>query len=913
MKKFKAAPQTAKYVKRIAAAAMALTLAVPTTAYFSAKASRAEAEEAAPEAVATLTFDKGFVGEKEKNGLTVVKSEEVLTFAEKKDANGNYEYDSNKSKICELTDKPFIEADAYKYGVKGNQASTVYDASMGSVFVLNDTVNIPEFTKKDEDELTRIPVGTVLQYATVAECQTQLDNPFAGKDLANGASVSYWVKVPASADDSTKGVNSSLIVFSAKETDNMKVKTTETGSEKKAEQETDGKLSIQLSANNDFHYVEGDKTPVAYEGDGSVLAAPGTWAYVTVSMTDNKVVTYVNGAEVSSRDVAADGMMAAMSSSDTGVFLGGNYSPAAAKAGQYIPTVKGVCMDDVSFYTTAVTAEDAKQLYDKAVKSKEKPADDADMSQYLVESFTFENGMTGFAGTTLSTALESNKEMPEVVADAQAGNVLKLGNGKASATSAVMLDKNPFAGMDLNGVTIDYMVRETATKNGVPASISLSFIDTAKPKNHDKIYDTYRGLETQTVLYTKTDMDAMFCEGYTTGTYSSLKNTFQCSLKKNTHVNDEKDTAGNLIDSLYDPDAVAKNETYKQTLSGMSNWHRVTAVISNAGIKMYLDGEPLPNNMAEPDGTPTFYGPRFYDGYYDSIYDGFAKYYMASNNQGATPLMTFLTDNTTSAYLGYMYKIGQNSTFERTYEAYYDNIEYYSIAMNDTQVRDLHTDRPSIAPLPSVEPTAEPTTAPTDTSVDSNQGKVTGTKTTTDASGNLVAEAAGVKVEAPAGVLPDGVELMLGSLGTQTDAAAYESMKTVLAGLQDYEIKDGFIIYTISASDATVTPKGTFKLTLAIPDGFDTAALIVVDENGKEYAATVSADGKTVTIETDHFGKYALGVKNMSTDDESVVASKSAYSGKTGDTANVVVPVVVLAAAGAAFAAASKKKKADEK
>ena len=89
MKKFKAAPQTAKYVKRIAAAAMALTLAVPTTAYFSAKASRAEAEEAAPEAVATLTFDKGFVGEKEKNGLTVVKSEEVLTFAEKKDANGN--------------------------------------------------------------------------------------------------------------------------------------------------------------------------------------------------------------------------------------------------------------------------------------------------------------------------------------------------------------------------------------------------------------------------------------------------------------------------------------------------------------------------------------------------------------------------------------------------------------------------------------------------------------------------------------------------------------------------------------------------------------------------------------------------------------------------------------------------------
>lgn len=916
MKKLKVSPQTAKYVKKIAAVAMTLTLAVPTTAFFSARTAKAKAEEAAPEAIATLTFDKGFADEKEKNGLTVVKSEEVLTFAEYKDANGDYYYDKEtKAQICELTDTPFIEAGEYKYGVKGNQAATRYDETMGQVFVLDDTVKVEEFTKKENDSVTQIPVNTVIQYATVAECQTQMNNPFAGKDLSKGASISYWVKVPASADDAAKGVNSSLIVFSAKEDDNMKVRTTADGSEKKAEKEKDGQLSIQLSANNDFHYVEGDKTPVAYEGDGSVLAAPDTWAYVTVSMTDSKVVTYVNGAEVSSKDVAADGMMAAMSSSDTGVFLGGNYSDAAQKVNQYIPTVKGVSLDDVSFYTQAVSADDAKKLYDNAAESKKKPDDMADMSQYLIESFDFENGLVGSAGTSVNVSLESNKTNPEITADAQKGNVLMLSNGKASSTSSAMFEKNPFAGMDLNGVTIDYMVRETATKSGVPSSYSLSFIDTPKVKDHEKIYATYRGLESSTVLYTKTDMDAMFCEGYTTNTYTSLKNDYKFSLKKNDHTNDKTATDGTILDPLYDADAVEKEQLRKDTLQSMSSWHRVTVVINNGGIKMYLDGKPLSNNLANPDGTPAYYGARFLDGYYNSLYDGFAKYYMPSNNQGATPIMTFLTDPTTSMYLGYMYKIGQNAAFEKTYEAYYDDIEFYSVAMNDTQVEYLHADRPSIEPLPSTEPEtpSEDVNAGQVQAPDASQGNVMGTTTNVDASGNMFAEAAGVKVEAAAGVLPEGVELMLGSLGTQTDAAAYDAMKNVMAGIQDYEIQDGFIIYTVSASDSTVTPNGTFKLTLAVPEGFDTSALIVVDENGKVYNAVVSEDGKTVTIETDHFGKYAVGVKNMSTDDESVVASKSAYSGKTGDTADVVVPVVVLAAAGAAFVAATKKKKAEEK
>ena len=73
MKKFKVAPHTAKRIKAIVAAAMALTLAVPTASYFSSKAasSSVDAEETAnvPKPIMTVDFEKGFMGESSSNGL----------------------------------------------------------------------------------------------------------------------------------------------------------------------------------------------------------------------------------------------------------------------------------------------------------------------------------------------------------------------------------------------------------------------------------------------------------------------------------------------------------------------------------------------------------------------------------------------------------------------------------------------------------------------------------------------------------------------------------------------------------------------------------------------------------------------------------------------------------------------------
>lgn len=933
MKKMKAAPHTARRVKSIAAAAMAVTLAVPTTAYFAEKASKANAEEAVPQAVLTVDFEQGFMGENAENGLVVVKSEMTIMNKEKMDPNDSkaFLYNDDKSKIYDITDEPFVEGGYYKYSVKGNQPTTKYDSEKGSVLMFRETVQVERQEKKKNDKGAeganddideKYPIGCVLQYPTIAESQVTINNPFVDKDLSQGASVSYWVKVPAGQDG--KGQNSSLIVFGVKEEDNRKEDSTLTGgvynTAKDAEKEREAKLSIQLTANNDFHYVAEGKEPFAYTGDGKVLENADTWAYVTVSMTDSEIVTYVNGVETNRQAVTTAGLTDTLKDANTGVFFGGNYSTAAETVNQKIGTVNDVCLDDVAFYTQAISAEDANKLYTAAKTAKETIAEPV-----ILETFDFENGLTGSNGTTLGD-VESNRNSPEVVVDAQKGNVLKLASGTGSKTASALLSANPFAGKNLTGATINYWVKETPNEKtgAINPSISMSFVDTPKPMKYDKVAESKQG-DSRTILYTKTDMDAFYCEGYTTNAYEDLKNQYQFSTKRNNHIDGKTDNNGNIVDQFYDPQAVALQAEYEARTKTMSDWHMVTVVFTNAGIQMYYDGEPLSNNMAEAydflDSTkttcrPTYFGPRFYDGYYQTVYDGYAKWHRSSNNQGTKPLMTFLTDSTTSAYVGYMLKQGSETQFERTYEAYYDDITYYGTALTAKQIYEIKNGAPEVPTAPPE--TEAPATEAPNTNIDFGQGGQSSTTVNVGEDGLIHAQAAGVTIEAAPGVLPENVELLMGTLGTQSDAAAYDKFNGTIDGIKDFEViadANGvkqYIIYTVTASDATITPNGTFKLSFTIPNGFDTNALVVIDENGKVYEVTVSADGTTATIETDHFGQYALAVKNMSTDEESTVAPKAAYSGKSGDTANVVLPIVVLAAAGAAFVVASKKRRAEE-
>lgn len=1133
MKKFKVAPQTAKRIKAIVAAAMALTLAVPTTSYLSSKAasSSVDAEETTdvPAPIMSVDFETGFVGEASKNGLEVMKSEEVVKFAELKDENGNYKYDSEGHQIFDMTDKPFIEAGEYKKGVVGNQPSTAYDPQMGNVLSLDGTWKIDKYEKKYSDELdSKYPVGTVLQEEVIAESQIKLNNPFKGMDLSEkydpatgwtkGVSISYWVKAAEEKDENgavVGGVNSSLINFNnhglltANKDDLVKheacvnysadnkdydMGTSEimTDAEGKTyevykdygvlirfnpgypknsegvtvkggwyipEEQSKGKIevtdaagnkhmitslaretnedkglyndflyyyaeqddlangysskskirreairgSMSISTSNDFVFRNDDyRTETTAEGaivpvEGTVVHNPNTdkdgqisqidvynqfffngdatattldeetqqltWHFVTAVIQNDMVYFYVDGEWIDPEESykycagtdsesdfqkmnagkafnqgrgigymdgifgydetnispwSADGtasespanassitMLDWLTDANTDLYVGGNgYAADCNGIEMAYGTADGTMIDDLKFYDVPLTAEQAKALYENS-----KAAKDAEPAMAELEAFTFDDGtMTGVKGTTLEMVSSNLAGAdPVIVNDPSRGNVLQVQENKASGTSAVKLSSNPFAALDVNnitGTTVNFWVKEPGSgkKDQVIKSVTLSFMDTKKAKNYDKMGSSVKGSESSTVLYADTRCDAYFYEGATNATYQSLANNFLFSTLRNSNIDPSK--------AEYEEESKKTWDEMSARLESMRTWHMVTMVMENSGIKLYFDGVELPNNKYDKGtNAPNFAGLRFYDGYYGRIFDGYRgdKNNCGSNNQGAMPILTFLTDPTTSAYIGYVNKLGSDATYERTYVSYFDDIRYYGEALSGDQIKALY-DAETKGDVP-----VQPTEKPDDNGGNQGPGgnsNINHTGGTVD--GDIVTWSyGGVTVSANKNVISPDAQLVIGMLGTASDADAYKSFEDLVAKNDDLASKQ-MAVYTIKAEDASVTPSGNFKITLAIPDGYDAANVVVMGEDGTVYEGTLSADGKSITFETSKFGNYAVIEKDMSSDDGSEVAAATTTSGKTGDSSNVVLPIVVIALAGAAVAVTFKKRKVGE-
>ena len=594
-----------------------------------------------------------------------------------------------------------------------------------------------------------------------------------------------------------------------------------------------------------------------------------------------------------------------LSDANTKLYIGGNgYAADCNGIDMAYGTADGTMLDDLNFYDVPLTDEQAKALYDNSKASKE-----AEPALAQVESFTFDDGtMNGSNGTTLGT-VDTNLEGadPAVVSDASRGNVLAIQNNKASGTSAVKLSKNPFTGLDLTGATVNFWVKEPAqgkgSKQTVAQSVALSFMDTKKVKNYDKMGATVKGTESASLLYLTTACDGFFYEGSTNATYQSLGNNFLFSTKRNGNIDSSKNE--------FEQESLDKYNEYIERLQTMSSWHMVSMVMENSGLKIYYDGEELPNNMYDKGtNAPNFFGLRFYDGYYGRIYDGYKadKNNCGSNNQFALPLLTFLSDPTTSAYVGYANKLGSDATFERTYTSYFDDIAYYSTALSSDQIKKLYDEQVKTE-VP--DQTTEPTKVPTD---DNGGNKTPGgaadeQKVAGQTDGDMVTWTyGGVTVTANKNVIPADAQLVLGMLGTSSDANVYAAFEALVAKNDNIASKQ-MAVYTAKSEDGSVTPNGKFKITLAIPDGYTAANVVVMGEDGTVYEGVLSDDGKSITIETDKLGNYAVIDKEMSNDDGSEVAAASTTSGKTGDTSNVVLPIVIIAVAGAAVAVVYKKRK----
>lgn len=682
-----------------------------------------------------------------------------------------------------------------------------------------------------------------------------------------------------------------------------------------------------------------------FDGDETVTNAPEVWHYVTMVIQNDWVVCYVDGtaldpetsfkywetydfsaqnadklfnsgkglrapfgkepsnvadwpasgtASSSPANSLAITMLDWLTDKDTELFIGGN-GVAAPSSAQDKGTTFGTCIDDLTFYDEPLSAEQAIQSYKNAVADMAK---NESVVPDPVTKFTFDDGgMSGSDGTAMSAAASNLADSnPSVVSDAVRGNVLMNQTSKASGTSSVVLSKNPFAGKDLTGASVSYWVK--MEKAGITTAVS--FYDTPKVKDHEKVATNDYGTESSSILYVDTANEAMYIEGNSNNVYNSLKNNFRFSVKKNDYTKPEE--------ALFDQEALDKLNEYKARLAASDEWHFVTAVFTNYEIQLYYDGEQLSNNQMDENGLRTGFGPRFFDGYYQRIYDGYAEYYASSNNQGATPLMTFLTDETTSAYIGLQNALGSETTYVAQKQAYFDNIAYYDVALTANQAKLLYQQESGNNPTPP------PTAAPTDTPPTDNPGPGPDDNRK-DQNPQLVdgkwnASYGGVTFTADEGVIPAGATLNLGRLGTEDSTDVYSSFKNTLAGIKDFVTKD-FVVYTATAKDASgaaISANGSFQLTFDIPSGYDANSVVVVGEDGTVYEGTLSADGTKITITTTKFGNYAVVQKDMSTDDGSTVASASSAAGKTGDTANVVIPFVILALAGTTLVVSYKKK-----
>lgn len=144
-----------------------------------------------------------------------------------------------------------------------------------------------------------------------------------------------------------------------------------------------------------------------------------------------------------------------------------------------------------------------------------------------------------------------------------------------------------------------------------------------------------------------------------------------------------------------------------------------------------------------------------------------------------------------------------------------------------------------------------------DLSESSNSGNINNqTITKTDSKTNI-------KLEAPSGMIPDNTTMDIIEI---TSDATFDEIKSNLTGIKNFKAFD----ITLKVNNANIQPNGKVKISIPIPENFDTSRLVVYrfeeDRAKTEYQVKV-ANGYAV-FETDHFSTYVLGEKSKLSDEK---------------------------------------------
>lgn len=169
----------------------------------------------------------------------------------------------------------------------------------------------------------------------------------------------------------------------------------------------------------------------------------------------------------------------------------------------------------------------------------------------------------------------------------------------------------------------------------------------------------------------------------------------------------------------------------------------------------------------------------------------------------------------------------------------------------------------------------------------------------------------GIKLEATETQLPANTKATIEEV---TTGNTFNTVKTVL---KDFTNKMKIFEITLKSNDVEIQPNGKIKISIPIPEGFDTSKLMIyrIEENGTKTEYTVTVNGNYATFETDHFSTYALAeVKqedttvNTNTDNKNTNKEKD-NTPKIGVTTPILVIAFVTMIAGIGIVAVKKNQK----
>lgn len=134
----------------------------------------------------------------------------------------------------------------------------------------------------------------------------------------------------------------------------------------------------------------------------------------------------------------------------------------------------------------------------------------------------------------------------------------------------------------------------------------------------------------------------------------------------------------------------------------------------------------------------------------------------------------------------------------------------------------------------------------------------TSTITKTDTSTNI-------KLETTSNVVPENTQLEVKKLTTgNTYSIVEKAINNEVSKFVLYDI-------TLKSNNTTIQPNGKVKISIPIPNGYDTSKIVVyrIAENGTKTKYDTTINNGYVTFETDHFNNYVVAEETTTTNNGS--------------------------------------------